>query len=630
VLPRRSYESATQAAALLNLAIGPTSSTARRDGRQAAMVDLGVAPAARGLADSGGRAWEPSVVADAELRDAQGKTMKDIPQPLLDDIAAGKCLPFIGAGFSRNARLPNDAKMPDWHGLTQVLADAADVSPDQPEPRVASEYERRFGRVQLVEAVRVALQSDAAEPGEAHVAFANLPFDTIYTTNFDLLLEQAYVRIRKPFRSLVGELQLPFHGGALSANIVKMHGDLRHEEHVIITQEDYDLFLDRYPVIATHLSAMLITRTAFFIGYSLADPDFANVQRIVRSRLGKFQRMSYIVQFDQSEQTIEKRLDEHLHVVNVTLRDGQTRGDKLVELFRRIQRELDARAASDIRTARPEMFEEVPSGAIEEVTRAPDASLRLASTSSLCFVLMPFDPRFNDVYRTIVVPAARQVGLEAMRADEIRISGPIMEQVRSAIQQSRICVADLTGNNPNVLYELGIAQTLGKPCILMAQDIRLLPFDIRAYRAIEYDLATMAITDIRSRVEQAITASLGADQLDQARRLIEGGSVVAAVALLSVVLEQAIRRVVAATDPDGARSREFAARHMTMGGMIKTLQAAGRITEDDHAKLLHALNLRNRAVHGFQEPDVETARKMYDTAAEFVARELMPNGPLCE
>ena len=91
--------------------------------------------------------------------------MNEIPQPLLDDIAAGKCLPFVGAGFSLNAKLPGDKKMPDWQGLAEVLASAAGVSPKQTGPAVASGYERRFGRVQLIEAIRDALHSDSIEPG---------------------------------------------------------------------------------------------------------------------------------------------------------------------------------------------------------------------------------------------------------------------------------------------------------------------------------------------------------------------------------------------------------------------------------------------------------------------------------
>jgi len=73
--------------------------------------------------------------------------MNNFPQPLLEDIAAWKCLPLVGAGFSLNAKLPGDEKMPHWQGFTEVLALAADVSPKQSGPGVASICERRSGRV---------------------------------------------------------------------------------------------------------------------------------------------------------------------------------------------------------------------------------------------------------------------------------------------------------------------------------------------------------------------------------------------------------------------------------------------------------------------------------------------------
>ena len=169
-----------------------------------------------------------------------------------------------------------------------------------------------------------------------------------------------------------------------------MHGDLRHEEHMVVTKEDYDRFLECYPVVSTHLSAMLITRTALFVGYSLTDPDFSHIRKVVRSRLGKFQRMSYVIQFDQAAKDIEKMLDERLHVINIRPRRGQSRSAALADFFRRIQEEWDARATLGIRAANPEVFEDIPQREIGETSRSPDASMLLSSSSNLCFVLMPF------------------------------------------------------------------------------------------------------------------------------------------------------------------------------------------------------------------------------------------------
>lgn len=164
----------------------------------------------------------------------------------IDDIEGGRCLPVIGAGFSLNAKLPAGQEMPAWAGLTRRMEEIAKIPPGLGGPAVASKFEKLFDRVQLIEAIRKALHADHAEPGDAHLAFAALPFDTIYTTNFDQLLEDASQRQRKPFRSIAGESQMPFHGDRLTSSIIKMHGDLRHEEHVIVTAEDYARYLDEY------------------------------------------------------------------------------------------------------------------------------------------------------------------------------------------------------------------------------------------------------------------------------------------------------------------------------------------------------------------------------------------------
>jgi hypothetical protein len=546
----------------------------------------------------------------------------NIPSPLIDDIAAGKCLPFIGAGFSLNAKLPDKYKMPDWPGLTRILSQATGAPRKAGGPEVASIFERRFGRVQLIEAIRKALHSDLVEPGKAHRAFAQLPFDTVYTTNFDLLLEEANGLLKRPYRSLVGELQMPFHGGPLTTNIVKMHGDLRHEEHIIVTQEDYADFLDRYPVVSTHLSAMLITRTAIFIGYSLLDPDFNHIRDVVRSRLGKFQRMAYIIQFDQPETKIDKMLDDNLHVVNFNVKKKESIDDVLAEFFDTIQEELDARAGKRLRAAKPEVFEEMDTKTLEAVSRAPDSTALLSSSSNLCFVLMPFGEPFDRIYRSLIQPAILTSGLEAMRADQISYPGAIMEQIRAAIQQSRLCVADLSGRNPNVLYELGIAQTLGKPTIMLAQEVEDIPFDLRHYRAIIYGKSLDRLESARRRLIESVQAVLGLDRLDEARQLIRTGMVRAGVALLGILLEHSLRHLIVTHNVSDGRTFGQLSRPLTMGLMLDLLVRSEIINRKEASSLKSAISLRNKAVHELTEPSIQEADELFHTVESFVRKHI--------
>lgn len=470
--------------------------------------------------------------------------------------------------------------------------------------QIAQEFERRFGRVQLVEAVRRALHVDDARPGGCQLAFVQLPFDTVYTTNFDLLLESAYATAGRPFRSLVGELQLPFHAGQIATSIVKMHGDLRHEEHIVLTRHDYDSFLERYPVIATHLSAMLITRTPLFIGYILTDPDFISIRDVVRSRLGKFERMSYVIQFDARSEEIDAALKDRIHIVNI-VSGGRSKDQLLEQLFIRAQSQLDSRVGGRLRRSRPDVFEYVSPLAAAPIDDKATSSALVESTSKLCFVMMPFSEIYDRIYRHLIVPAVEDAGLTAVRADEISTAGFIMEQIRAAIQQSRVCIADVTDSNPNVLYEVGFAEAMRKPVVLIASDLSQLPFDVTSQRVLRYsnDL------DIgKSRLREAIAQALTEDRFSEVEKLLASGSPRGAIALAAVILEHILREL-------SSRRDVVLPPRVSSTKMAVALEMAGVIDGAMRLAIQEATAIRNRAVHSIDsEPKQEEAQFVLDTA----------------
>lgn len=105
--------------------------------------------------------------------------------------------------------------------------------------------------------------------------------------------------------------------------------------------------------------------------------------------------------------------------------------------------------------------------------------------AKLASVMMPFDAAFNDVYVAIQL-AAQNAGLLCRRADDIWENPAIIQDVVSLIDRSRVVVCDCSGRNPNVFYEAGIAHTLGREVILIAQNERDIPFDLRHLRYIPY------------------------------------------------------------------------------------------------------------------------------------------------
>ncbi|WP_434403381.1 hypothetical protein [Sphingobium sp. DN12] len=103
----------------------------------------------------------------------------------------------------------------------------------------------------------------------------------------------------------------------------------------------------------------------------------------------------------------------------------------------------------------------------------------------LVSVMMPFDAAFAPVYATIQ-EASAACGLLPRRADEIWEAPGIIQDVVSLLDRARIVVCDLTGRNPNVFYEAGIAHTLGREVIIIAQNRQDVPFDLQHLRYIPY------------------------------------------------------------------------------------------------------------------------------------------------
>jgi hypothetical protein len=106
-----------------------------------------------------------------------------------------------------------------------------------------------------------------------------------------------------------------------------------------------------------------------------------------------------------------------------------------------------------------------------------------------CFVIMPFAAPIGGYYELIYEPAIKKTGLTPVRADtDIFGTGKIIEQIWAGLQRAKVLVAELTGRNPNVLYELGLAHALHKPVVLISSNEADVPFDVRHVRVIYYDV----------------------------------------------------------------------------------------------------------------------------------------------
>lgn len=138
-------------------------------------------------------------------------------------------------------------------------------------------------------------------------------------------------------------------------------------------------------------------------------------------------------------------------------------------------------------------------GPIGNMYAASDTPERIAYESAL------------DVYENVIVAACTKLGIEAVRADQISISGDITDQIFRRLYEADLVIADITGANANVMYELGLRHSLDKLTIQVADLSTLLPFDVKSIRTIPVKRTPHGLIAARDALVASIQAGLNGE-----------------------------------------------------------------------------------------------------------------------
>ncbi|MEW6058470.1 MAG: hypothetical protein AB1540_17880 [Bdellovibrionota bacterium] len=130
------------------------------------------------------------------------------------------------------------------------------------------------------------------------------------------------------------------------------------------------------------------------------------------------------------------------------------------------------------------------------------------SPKPFIFVLMPFDSDFDDIYKFGIKGAADDAGAYAERLDEQIFTEGMLDRIFNQISKADVIVADMTGRNPNVFYEVGYAHALGKIVVLLTQKKEDIPFDLMHRQHIVYSGSIDLLRkELGPRLQWAITQS---------------------------------------------------------------------------------------------------------------------------
>jgi hypothetical protein len=191
----------------------------------------------------------------------------------------GQLALFIGAGVSAAAGLPTweqlVGELAEESGLAGALGEGLTRLPPQDSAALLA---RELGRDRLA-----AFISRRFGPGPyalAHALIAGLPVQEFVTTNYDPLVEQAAADIGREISVL------PYDDAAPGRPwLLKLHGDARHPDSIVLTREEYLRLGDSRAALAGVLHSLLLTRHVLFVGTSMLDDDLIRVAHQVRSAL---------------------------------------------------------------------------------------------------------------------------------------------------------------------------------------------------------------------------------------------------------------------------------------------------------------------------------------------------------
>lgn len=160
--------------------------------------------------------------------------------------------------------------------------------------------------------------------------------------------------------------------------------------------------------------------------------------------------------------------------------------------------------------------EVVPKKSTKTSSKAPKAPVRSgaisdASEDNVCFVISPIGKEGTEIYENfrevldfIIKPAieSSSLKLKVVRADDINRAGSFIKDILEYILNSYVVIADLTGQNPNVFYELGVRHSISARTIMIAQSLEFVPSDLREYRAITYDTSAKGSKLFKDRLHK--------------------------------------------------------------------------------------------------------------------------------
>ena len=219
-------------------------------------------------------------------------------------LSINKATIFVGAGLSRASGYV------DWKELLRGPAESIglDVDKEANFIEIAEMYvQSRGNRGGFIQEIFNQLNKNVVE-SDSHYVLTNLPLTTIWTTNFDTLIEDTYKLKNKKCYVIKDDAGFSITDIKADVTLIKMHGDINSSpKDIVITRDDYEKYEKTHPVMANAFHSALSEKSILFLGFSFTDQNLQKFLGQIRSNFGENAREHYTILKEPDESEYQRK-----------------------------------------------------------------------------------------------------------------------------------------------------------------------------------------------------------------------------------------------------------------------------------------------------------------------------------
>ncbi len=285
---------------------------------------------------------------------------------IVKSLKEGSASVFVGAGFSLNGKPANETiteSMPLWGDLLDYFCELLGMKDSKKDGQdnkkclkylnalsIAQDVADTYGRSELDSIIQEKMKDESFEPSDVHKLLLELPWNDIFTTNYDTLLERASkLVVNRRYNVIYNEQDLIVRSKSFMPRIIKLHGSFPSYRPFIITQEDYRTYPQKHAPFVNTVQQSLLENTFCLIGFSGDDPNFQKWIGWIHDNLGlENSPRIYLIVHERPDDILYKRLNSRkIDVVDLSS-VYKTDGLHVVDYYKNFLEDLNKRVYREV------------------------------------------------------------------------------------------------------------------------------------------------------------------------------------------------------------------------------------------------------------------------------------------